>query len=97
MLPAAVNSLGTLVGMWQIDKSGRRQVIAHNHVITRTLQACSSLLSNVFVLMSTWGRKLLTVDLTDTAREGHCCVAARLCGMYGIDCHDMCPVNEWTL
>ena len=28
MLPAAVNSLGTLVGMWQIDKNGRRQVQA---------------------------------------------------------------------
>ena len=25
MLPAAVNSVGTLVGMWQIDKCGRRQ------------------------------------------------------------------------
>ena len=24
MLPAAVNSVGTLVGMWQIDKCGRR-------------------------------------------------------------------------
>ena len=27
MLPAAVNSAGILVGMWQIDKCGRRQVI----------------------------------------------------------------------
>lgn len=24
MLPAAVNSVGTLIGMWQIDKCGRR-------------------------------------------------------------------------
>lgn len=27
MLPAAVNSVGTLVGMWQIDKCGRRQAV----------------------------------------------------------------------
>ena len=27
MLPAAVNSAGTLIGMWQIDKCGRRQAV----------------------------------------------------------------------
>lgn len=27
MLPAAVNSVGTLVGMWQIDKCGRRKLL----------------------------------------------------------------------
>lgn len=27
MLPAAVNSAGTFVGMWQIDKCGRRQAV----------------------------------------------------------------------
>lgn len=51
MLPAAVNSLGTLVGLLQIDKNGRRQVIAHNHVITQTLQVFRFPLSAVLMLM----------------------------------------------
>ncbi len=27
MLPAAVNSAGTVIGIWQIDKCGRRQAV----------------------------------------------------------------------
>ena len=45
MLPAAVNSLGTLIGMWQIDKCGRRQASTqpqHFTCMQRVLVSLSS-------------------------------------------------------
>lgn len=56
MLPAAVNSLGTLIGMWQIDKCGRRQAsIQSQHFHVHRHVAC--FVCHCFLhLLGLWGR-----------------------------------------
>jgi len=49
MLPAAINSAGTLVGMWQIDKCGRRQAVII--IIAIIIAIIAVIIITVFVIM----------------------------------------------
>lgn len=86
MLPAAVNSVGTLFGMWQIDKCGRRcgrymgmSLHALHCIAARRLLLATNQWRHVFLLLR---RSPDTVHVNNAPPDKAACKC--LCGRHGV-------------